>query len=456
MRFKRILLVNPPKVDQGGYKPSPLGILYLAAFLRKHNKNISVQVIDGAIEGEDAVICRIKKFKPDLIGVSALTPGRHQGLWVVREAKKIIPRIKSVMGNVHPTIMWKQMMTHYLTIDYIIRGEGEETLHELIAGYELSSIGNLVWRKKGKIVENKTRPMIKDIDSIPFPAWDLVNPSRYPPRGSGFENGVDLSHEVRFPLIFSRGCMGACTFCSSWMIWRGYRYRKGELVADELQMLYDTYHARHFVFQDDTLTGSRKEVISFCKEVIKRKLKVAIYGTTRADKVDTELLSYMRRAGFYELSYGIESGSPGMLARINKRTELKDNINAIRITKKAGIKANALIMHGLPGETKKDKLLTKKFLQLTKPSETGTVGAVWIFPGTALYEQAKHTKLITDAFWLGPKPYQIYRGGIGKDKIDYYSKVLDEVEWRFGKTLPFMLYKTMIAYRDRFLQKYIL
>ena len=360
MRFRRVLLVNPPKVDQGGYKPSPLGILYLASYLRWKIHNTQVQVIDGAIDGEDAVISRIKTFKPDLIGVSALTPGRHQGLWVVREAKKIFPKVKSVMGNVHPTIMWKQMMTAYPEVDYIIRGEGEEALHELVVGYELRIIGNLVWRKRKKIVENKIRSMIKDIDSIPLPAWDLVNPSRYPPRGSGFENGVDLSHEVRFPLIFSRGCMGACTFCSSWMIWKGYRYRSGKCVADEIQMLYDRYTARHFVFQDDTLTGSRDEVISFCKEIIRRKLKIAIYGTTRADKVDPQLLKFMKRAGFYVLSYGIESGSPGMLKRINKRTELENNMRAIRITKQAGIRTNALMMYGLPGETAQDRKLTKK------------------------------------------------------------------------------------------------
>lgn len=453
MRFNRVLLVNPPKVDQGGYKPSPLGILYLASYLRKYCPKVKVKIVDGAIEGERAVLNTLTSFKPDLVGVSSLTPGRHQALWVVRKAKKIIPTCMIVLGNVHPTIMWKQMMENYQEIDFIIRGEGEEALYELVAGCQLSGIGNLVWRSKNKIVDNKTKPMIKDIDSILFPAWDLVNPQRYPPRGSGYENGVDLSREVRFPLIFSRGCMGACTFCSSWMIWKGYRYRKGRLVADEIQMLYDQYHARHFVFQDDTLTGSREEVISFCQEIIKRKLKIAIYGTTRADKVDPILLKYMKRAGFYELSYGIESGSPRMLARINKRTELKDNLYAVQITKKAGLKANALIMHGLPGETKNDRLLTEEYLNITKPDETGTVGAVWIFPGTVLYEQAKHAKLIEDSFWLSKKAYYIYRGGIGKDKINDFLRIRDELWHIFGKSVVWKTIDKINSYIDKYKNK---
>ncbi len=453
MRFKKVLLVNPPKVDQGGYKPSPLGILYLASYLRKHCPKVKVKVIDGAIEGEGAVLRAISTFNPDLVGASSLTPGRHQALWVIRKAKHIIPQCKTVLGNVHPTIMWKQMMEHYDEIDFIIRGEGEEALFELVVGQPLLSIGNLVWRDKAKIVNNRTKPMITDIDSIPFPAWDLVNPKRYPPRGSGYENGIDLSQEVRFPLIFSRGCMGACTFCSSWMIWKGYRYRKGRMVADEIQMLYDKYHARHFVFQDDTLTGNREEIISFSKEIIKRKLNVAIYGTTRADKVDRELLKFMKLAGFYELSYGIESGSPGMLIRINKRTELKDNLYAVQITKKAGIKANALIMHGLPGETKKDRLLTESYLRTVKPDETGTVGAVWIFPGTALYEQAKHAKLIGDSFWLTKKAYYIYRGGIGKDKVNIMLRLRDELWHLFGKSMLWKTADKLNSYKEKLQNK---
>ena len=455
MRFRRVLLVNPPKVDQGGYKPSPLGLLYLGAYLKKYGKNVEVRMVDGAIEGEWAVVKALKNFKPDLVGISALTPGRHQGLWVARVAKQLLPQTKTVFGNVHPSLMWHQMMKNYPEVDFVVRGEGELTLFELVSGFHFGKIKGLVWRKKNKIVDNPARPMLPDLNALPMPAWDLVNPLIYPPRGEGTVNGVDLAHEVRFPLIFSRGCMASCTFCSSWMIWKGYRFRNGKLVADEIEMLVERYNAKHFVFQDDTLTGSRDDIILFCKEIIKRKLKIAIYGTTRVDEVDYQMLQYMRKAGFYELSFGIESGSPGMLIKINKRTDLRMIERAIKLTKKAGIITNALMMYGLPRETEEDKRLSVEFLKKIKPDETGTVGSVWIFPGTALYEQAKNAKLIDDSFWLGPKPYYIYRGGIGGDRVDSRTQILDEIKFRFGDTLPFKAASLFLAYKDRFMRKYI-
>lgn len=434
MRFRRILLVNPSKVDQGGYKPSPLGLLYLGAFLKKNCVKVEVRMVDGAIEGEWAVIKALKNFKPDLIGISALTPGRHQGLSIARLAKSLLPNIKTVFGNVHPSLMWKQMMENYPEVDYIVRGEGEETLFELVSGNKFESTKGLVWRKGKRIIDNPPRPMLPDLNKLPFPAWDLVNPLIYPPRGEGTVNGVDLAHEVRFPLIFSRGCMASCTFCSSWMIWKGYRFRDGKLVADEIEMLVKRYDAKHFVFQDDTLTGSRDDIILFCKEILRLKLKIAIYGTTRVDKVDYEMLRFMKKAGFYELSFGIESGSPGMLIKINKRTDLRMIERAIKLTKKAGIITNALMMYGLPRETEEDKRLSVEFLKKIKPDETGTVGSVWIFPGTALYEQAKNAKLIDDSFWLGPKPYYIYRGGIGGDKTNKKRQIIDELSFYLSPT----------------------
>lgn len=454
MRFKRILLVNPPKVDQGGYKPSPLGLLYLGAYLKKNCKGVEVRMVDGAIEGEWKVIQTLEEFKPDLVGIGALTPGRHQGLWVARTAKRLIPDVTTVFGNVHPTLMWKQMLEHYPEVDYVVRGEGEITLFELVKGLPFSQIQGLAWRKNNKIIENPVRPMLKDLNTLPPPAWELVNPQIYPSRGEGIVNGVDLAREVRFPLIFSRGCMASCTFCSSWMIWKGYRWRNGKLVADEVESLMNRFGAKHFVFQDDTLTGSREDIILFCKEIIRRKLKIAIYGTTRVDKVDIRLLKIMKKAGFYELSYGIESGSPGMLVKINKRTDVEMIEKAIKITKLAGIKANALMMYGLPRETEQDKIMSKRLIKKMRPDEVGTVGSVWVFPGTALYEQAKNAKLIDDSFWLGPKPYYIYRGGIGGDTIDRRQQLLDDINFKLND-MPFKTYTFFMGYMDRFSRKYL-
>lgn len=426
LKFKKILLINPPKTHQGGFITSPLGILYLASYLRKIPK-IKVDVINGSIDGELKVIEKIKIFKPDLLGISSMTPGRHQALKMAMIAKKLYPKCKIVLGGIHPSLMWKQLMKNYPQVDYVVRGEGEITLTDIVMGKKIKDIKGLVWRKRNKdIVCNPEQEFIKELDIIPFPAWDLIDPGIYPAHGKGIYNGINIEKEPRFSIIFSRGCMACCTFCSSWLVWKGYRFRTGKNVADEIEMLVKKYNAKHFAFYDDTLTGNREEVINFCKEVIKRKLKLAIHGTTRVDRIDEELLKWMKKAGFYEISYGIESGSPAMLLRINKKTDLDKIFTAAKLTKKANIRVCALMMYGLPKETKEDRFLTEKLLKKLKPDAIGSVGAVWIFPGTPLYIQAKHAKLIDDSFWLGKKPYYIYRGGIQGDPINWKLRVYDE------------------------------
>src|SRR3989338_4720194 len=429
IRFRRILLFNPPNVEQGGYTPSPLGLLYLAGYLRK-NKKLKIKVVDAARLGKRSAIDALKNFNPDLVGISTLTPGRQESLKLASMVKKLIPKCKTILGGVHPTIMWKQLMDFYPQIDFIARGEGEITLWELVNGKKISEIKGLIWRKRNKtIVNNGDRPLIKDLNQIPFPAWDMIDPYIYPAWGKGFYNGIDLAKEVRYSIIFTRGCMACCTFCSSWKIWKGYRWRTGRNVADELEMLVKRYNAKHFAFYDDTLTGNKEELINFCREILKRKLRVALHATTRVDKVDKELLFWMKKAGFYEIAYGIESGSPGMLVKINKRTDLKKIITAARLTKQAKIRFFALMMYCLPRETIKDKLLSEKLIEKIKPDGIGTVGETWIFPGTALYEQAKNAGLIDDKFWLGYKPYYIYRGGIGGDPINWRLRIKDEISF---------------------------
>lgn len=427
-------MFNPPNIEQGGYTPSPLGLLYLAGYLRK-NKKLKIKVVDAARLGKQSAIDALKNFKPDLVGISSLTPGRQEALKLAALVKSINPKCKTILGGIHPTIMWEQIMEYYPQVDFIARGEGEITLWELVNGEKISKINGLIWRKRNKtIINNGDRLLIRDLNTIPFPAWDLIDPHIYPAWGRGSYNGIDLEKETRYSIIFTRGCMGYCTFCSSWMIWKGYRWRTGKNVADEMEMLVKRYNAKHFAFYDDTLTGNREEIISFCREIIRRRLKVALHATTRVDKVDKELLSWMKKAGFYEIAYGIESGSPAMLLKINKRTDLQKIFTAARLTKQAKMRFFALMMYGLPTETKRDKLLSEKLVQKLRPDGIGTVGEVWIFPGTALYEQAKNAYLIDDAFWLGYKPYYIYRGGIGGDPIDWRLRIKDEVSFLIRDT----------------------
>ena len=453
IRFKRILLITPPHLNQGGYTPSPLSLLYLAGYIRQ-DKKIKIKVVDGAKDGEKSVIEALGLFKPDLIGITSHTASRHDAFRAAVLIKKLLPKSKVVLGGIHPTLMWKQILENYPQVDYIVRGEGEIILWELVHGKQIKKINGLCWKtKNNKAVINKDRQLVQDLDTIPFPAWDMISPQDYPPWGDGIYNNIDTTKVTRFSMIFTRGCMGRCTFCSSWMVWRGYRNRTAENVADEMEMLVKKYNAQHFAFYDDTLTGNKKEIINFCKEIIKRKLHVAIHATTRVDQVDYEILRWMKKAGFYEVAYGIESGSPEMLIRINKKTDIKKNYRAADLTHKAGMRVSALIMFGLPQETEKDRILTQALIKKMKPDRLGTVGVVWIFPGTALYEQAKNANLITDDYWLGKKPYYLYRGGIGGDPINRLAQIKDLILYSVSGSVLEAPLTTFFIRSERLLSK---
>ena len=132
-----------------------------------------------------------------------MTPGRIEAVDIAKKNKKILPHCRIVLGGIHPTIMWQQMMQHYSIIDYIIKGEGEITLSELVQNSSLPQIKGLVWRKSFQIINNPSQLLIQHLDQIPFPAWDLIDLQQYPPRGQGVFNGINLEKEIRVPIIFS-------------------------------------------------------------------------------------------------------------------------------------------------------------------------------------------------------------------------------------------------------------
>ncbi len=404
--MKKILLVNPHQTEQLGFTNPPLGLLYLAGTLIKHG--FDVKVADGCREGIAAVQKAIVEFCPDIVGITSLTPGRKKALEIAKMAKEIIPSAKVIMGGVHPTIMYDQMFKHYPYIDYIAIGEGEQTILELAQEKAISEINGLVYKKSREIIVNPARKYIADLDSIPFPAWHLVDLRKYQARGEGIFRGINLSVEPRISVIFSRGCSGHCNFCSTWWIWKGWRHRSARNMVDELELLYHNHRIKHFCFADDALTVDRQATIDLCNEIIDRKLNIAFHVTTRTDCVDEIVLNKLHEAGCYEIAFGVETASQSILDKIKKKNEVANAANAIALSKKAGITTTALMISGNVGENKDTITETVQFLRKTQPDVVGCAGALWIFPGTKLYHDCKDRGFIDDSFWLGDEPYKIY------------------------------------------------
>ena len=404
--MKRILLINPPGTEQGGYSNPPLGLLYLAGTLLKGG--FEVRVVDGCVTGADSLARALAEFRPDIVGVTCLTPERKKALSVARQVKEFDAAMVTVLGGAHPTIMHDQVMRNYPFVDFAVIGEGESALLEIAMGKAPEEIAGIVYRRGGEILKTAARAHEKNLDNIPFPAWGLVDLEKYPARGTGVVNGVDLAKEPRVSVIFSRGCSGHCDFCSTWWIWRGWRRRSAVNMADELELLYRDFGIRHFCFADDSMTVDRKGVIALCDEIISRRMKIAFHSTTRTDCVDAEMLARMRAAGCYNIAFGIETASSELLARMGKGNTVAASERAIALCRQAGIKVTALIIAGSVGETWKTIGETAAFLRRTRPDEVGSVGGLWILPGTKLYRDCVGRGLINNDFWLGDEPYLVY------------------------------------------------
>ena len=404
--MKRVLLINPPETGQSGYSNPPLGLLYLAGTLRKGG--FEVRVVDGCVEGTEALARALAEVRPEIAGITCLTPARNKALASARQVKDFDSKILTVMGGVHPTIMHDQLMRHYPFLDFIVIGEGETALLEIAMEKAPAAIAGIVYRRGEAVFKTAVRVHEKNLDHIPFPAWDLVDLKKYPSLGSGIVNGVDLAREPRVSVVFSRGCSGHCDFCSTWRIWGGWRRRSGADMADELELLHRDFGIKHFSFADDSMTADREGVLALCDEIISRRMRIVFSATTRTDRVDAELLSRMKAAGCYNIAFGIETSSPELLAKMGKENTVAASERAIALCRKAGIKVTALVIAGCVGETWKTIDETAAFLRRTRPDEVGCVGGLWILPGTKLYRDCAARGIINDDFWLGEEAYMVY------------------------------------------------
>jgi anaerobic magnesium-protoporphyrin IX monomethyl ester cyclase len=432
----RVLLVNPPESSQGGFSNPPLGLAYLAGMLVKND--IDVEIVDGYLVGRDSILRKIKEYQPDIVGITCYTPGRDIVFNLSKLIKQEFPNILLILGGAHPSIQWKQILQEFAEVDICVLGEGELALLEIVQNKPLHLIPGIAWRKDGKIIKNPDRKLVDNLDSIPFPAWQLLDLKKYPAIGSGIYNGIDISKEPRIPVIFSRGCTAHCSFCSTWWIWRGHRCRTAENMTDELELLNFRYGGKHFVFEDDAFSADINAAKELCREIINRNLKIAWFATTRVDAVDEELLQLMKKAGCYNISYGIETGSQRLLDLMGKNVTVEVAKETLIATKRIGISTTALLIVGNRGETIETINETVDFLNITKPSNVGSVGGLWILPGTALYQIAKKENLIDDAFWLTDKPIMVYLAEHTQNDLDKFlyaiksRKKLGSLKFKIG------------------------
>ncbi|OGZ34354.1 MAG: hypothetical protein A2Y98_00965 [Candidatus Portnoybacteria bacterium RBG_19FT_COMBO_36_7] len=396
---KKILLINPPWVigeDKNLWKqvasswPS-LGLAYIAAVLEKEGHEVFY--LDCSAEhitvGEAEEV--IKKYQnPDFIGLTATTPLINNALAIAKAAKKIFPRTKIVLGGIHPSVMPEEVIANE-AVDFLLIDEGEETMKELVLGKNPEEILGLCYKDNGQIIKNPLRPLIQDLDSIPFPAYHLLPMDKYYPAIGSYK---------RLPamiLLATRGCPGRCTFC--YRTFRGLvRKRSAKNIIEEIKFLQKNYGIREFAFYDDTFTLFKNLIREFCEILINEKTDISWSCFTRVDYINKGLLELMKWAGCHLILFGVESADEQILQNINKNISLEQVRQVVKLARESGIETRASFMFGNQGETEETIKKTIDFAIKLDPDEA-QFNITTPYPGTELFSWAKEKGYIKSFNW---------------------------------------------------------
>ena len=351
----RVLFIHP-NYHSGGAEIAgnwpPAWVAYLTGALKQAGYT-DVGFIDAMTNdlSEEALRERVARDKPDVIGVTAITPAIYKAERLLQIAKELHPSAVTVLGGIHGTFMYQQVLTEAPWIDVIVRGEGEAILVNLVRAIEngtwpaqREAIAGIAYADGSTVVATPAEPTIKDLDTI-RPDWGILEWHKY----------IYIPMNVRVAIPnFARGCPFTCSFCSQWKFWRDYRVRDPVKVVDEIETLVRDHKVGFFILADEEPTIHRKKFIQFCEELERRKLPVLWGINTRVTDIlrDEKLLPLYRRAGLIHVSLGTEAAAQLKLERFNKETTIAQNKKAIALLRQNGIVAEAQFIVGLENETR--------------------------------------------------------------------------------------------------------
>lgn len=351
----KILLMRPPFRDFI-YRDPPLGIGYIASVLRKEGHEVHIR--DYVVQKFDLVNA-VDKLDPNIIGITC--PFSSQSMSVHRAArlvKSLSPSAKVVVGGAHASSVPHEVLKDE-NVDLAVIGEGEQTMIELAKALEegesVNGIGGIAFREKGRVVVNERERFIDDLDSIPFPSWDLLPMEEYLKSKRG--HSVVVKRRPFFSVITSRGCPLHCIFCSIHDVW-GYRWRarSAENVVDEIEALVYRFGVREIRFEDDNLSLDKKRMRRICDCILERGIDIAwsVPNGIAIWTLDKPLIQKMAESGCYSLCFGIESGDQWVRNKlIGKPINLNHARKVIRWCKEAGIWTSGYFIVGLPYENEK-------------------------------------------------------------------------------------------------------
>jgi anaerobic magnesium-protoporphyrin IX monomethyl ester cyclase len=377
----------------------PLGILYLASVLEE--KGVEVSVLDQPAKGftVDDTVDWIEKENPDILGFSTFSTSGRTAALISSNVKERNPNIVIVLGNHYATFNSERILKKYPSVDITVRGEGENTAIDLVSCLrnkgKLKKVQGITFRNKKNIISNPARPLIKDLDCLPFPDRKLIDVDYH-----SVIAGANVAPKKFTSIVSSRGCVYRCRFCSCTQFARNtWRQRSVENTMEELHFLASEGY-KQFIFVDDSFTLNQKRVSKLCRSMRKEKIGMEWICEGRVNNCSYEMLREIAKAGCKVLYFGIESANQRILNYYNKQTTPKQSENAVRTARKAGIDVivGSFIV-GAPDETKEEIQNTIEFAKKI-PIDFPQFNILGVYPGTDIWNEFAMKELLnTEEHW---------------------------------------------------------
>jgi anaerobic magnesium-protoporphyrin IX monomethyl ester cyclase len=407
--FEDISLITYSKTEKTSFKTTdeshyPIGLAYIHSYLESKNYKVTTLFLNHYNYEScfKQIIESVEKKTPYIIGFQILTPNRVSTYNIIEYFHSNYPEIHLIIGGIHSTIMYHQLLTKYPFL-IVVLGEGELTFEELanklsLTHTSLDSIKGIAYFNNNMVKVTPSRHLIKDLDILPFPKHSIF-----------FTN-----NRISGCIITSRGCPFHCTFCCLESISnRRVRYRSIDNIIMEIESLVNNYpQLKEIWIHDDSFFLDNNRVISFCNEIIKKKINVEFVCSGRVKPISKNMIFKLEQANFKKVMLGLESGDKNILKNTKKGISLDDTINAVKLFHSSSIMLHIFLIIGLPGETEQTIKNTIKFikkLQKIKYIYYGEdLAILTVYPGTEIYELTKQSCDIADDFWLSNKPVPLY------------------------------------------------
>lgn len=393
----KILLINSPIRLDASPNNIPYGLATIASVLRNHGFEVEIYDVNALRPSRATIVDTLKRKSWDVVGISGLITTYGFQRWLIGEVKRIHPEAAVVAGGGLASAC-SDLLFRKTQVDITVIGEGEGTFLKICevlpSRSGLNEVQGVCFRRNGHVTMTEKRTNIRDLDSVPFPAWDLLpmdiclkNPiwGGAANNSSGFRSDVKVKRSMN--TISSRGCPFSCNFCYHLFGRSHYRFRSAANVIDEIEVLVDRYGVDFIGFVDDNMMASEQRLLEFCDLMEKKKFPLTWGCHGRVTSAKPRMLERMAETGCVWIGYGIESGSQKILDAMNKKTKVERARRAVVETRKAGIFPNTTFIFGYPGETRETVQETVDFKR-DLGLECGSFFAT-PYPGSPLYEQVR-------------------------------------------------------------------